>query len=496
MTVSINSQVARFLPMKKFCFGPKIQARASLTAGCHRLGGGHSFEIFCGVFIAIVGGAACVACPTTFAEYEIGVNDVAGRANLAARKPTVSDDDYTSSKWSFVVELPLDFRHCCVQHGLGKSSTGHSSDVQVLDADPPEPLHETRRELVRQVLADVGDSLMQSSEFHLGFLPVLTSFGSPSQLLVDLAQLRFVPAQDTGRFDLLSVGEHGEIDDSSIDSHYGLGFAAVGVGPSGFIDFDLNRDVPVFCTLGESSRKNLAGEAKRLAHPHPTELGDLDLASLEFEGSSFNGKRRRGPLLRLEPRVATLRPAELRAAEEVRKSVTKVSECVVRNCPRKRDQPWKLGLFPRVEFGVEFAPVGLLAALVQRLPASESPVENEPSCSSASLQPRRLDVVWIEPDAVGKNDHVLVDCISRSMASRTTAATEMSRRRASSRSQVSMGGVNCISCRTSFSLLRGIGTGVKVQYGNVPVKVQPQQLLVNNQEDVEIIGEPVVRLKT
>lgn len=136
-------------------------ARASLTQGCRRVGRGHLSQVLSGVFVSVVLCTAGVTGPTALAKSQVCVDHATSRAGLARCKPTVRLNHNTASKCSLVVDLPEHLTHCGVIDGLGKARTGHPLDAQVLNANEAKIPDKPCREVVRHVLANIGDPLRE-----------------------------------------------------------------------------------------------------------------------------------------------------------------------------------------------------------------------------------------------------------------------------------------------------------------------------------------------
>ena len=123
------------------------------------------------------------------------------------------------------------------------------------------------------------------------------------------------------------------------------------------------------------------------------------------------------------------------------------------------------------------------------LPASPVPLTTpwaRMGSTSTPIKERRLDVVGVKPDALTE-DHL--GSMNLSMAPRTTSATEVSRRRASRRSQASMSGGKLISCRMFLFRFLGGAIHETIPPRLIPVKVQIQGSPVNIRKNADIIGK-------
>jgi len=450
MNLLVNT-VARFLPKREFHVDPRINARATLTAGYPRQGDGS--KVLRGIFVAVVFCATVFAGPLTYTKRQAVTYRAADVAGLRGREPAVCYDHSGASERSFVGELAKHFGHRRIHNGLGEVPIrDHAIDVQILDTDITEPLDHRSGQLVRNVLTNIGYPRVQSPEFDLGFCPVLTTLHAAVEFLVELPELELMLTQAPGCFDSLPGREHSEIDEPEVHTNRCLGFATMWIDPRLF-DLYLNREIPPVRTFGEARGEYLSREPKVLAGTHPTELGDADFATIETKGSGFDGKGISTTTAFFESWISGLL-ANLHAAKKVSKGVAKVLEGVVGNGPWQFFEPSHIAVLAVVDFGVEFSPIGFFSSRVHLLPTREAKVPSETSCARTTLEKRCLDVVWVEPDSLSEN-HDWGFSINRVMACRITAATDTSCRRVSNRRYESMVGENDISWQTNFTCFLG-----------------------------------------
>jgi len=457
---------ARFLSKRKFHATKGVSA--SLATGCNRIGCGHYFQVFCCILVSIMFGFANAASPVTFAELKVSANCAAHRTCLTRRIPAVSLDDMRTSEWRFVVELPSYFRHCGVCDRFCQAVIRqHSFDIQALGSNPSEIPDHSGRQFMSYISTGISDAFVKFGKFRLGLLPVLSSFSSSGQFLVEHTESDFELAQNAGSFDPCAIRENDKIDNPEIHPYYCLGFAAMRIDP-GFIEFNLNRNVPMTCLLCESCRYYPARKSEWFSHSHPTKFGGFQAFAIMFDFTASNSKTFAASSLFLEARIAGFF-ASLYSSEKIPKCSTKIRESCIGNAPRQFQHPGKLSSFDSVQIGVESLPGRFLASIVKHFPAIQTPVVSEPCSSRTSFQPRPLDIVRTEPDALAK-DHGFVCSMSNRTAVRTIPATEVSRRRASSRNHASMCLENCISWRINFSRFRGGAMNRNIAYWMYHVK--------------------------
>jgi len=322
-----------------------------------------------------------------------------------------------------------------------------------------------------------------------GLRPVLSSFGSSRQLLVEHPEPSFMSTQSSWCLDPLSRGEDSEVLNSTIDPNHCLSFAAVGIGPLGFIDFDLDGEVPVTGTLREASRENLARKSQLLSGTNPAKFRKFDSLVIESEGAPFDGEGWLVPLLALESRVADLTGALLHSTEEVGECRAEVGESLVGHGPRQLNHPRKLDALDGIQFPIEINPGWLFTGIVLSLPAVEAPVERSARCTRTPLEKRRLDVVEVEADALAE-DQTPISLRSRR---RMISLIETSSRFASSRSHARSGGSRWMSSRWTLTRFRGLTMPENVHDTRHGVKWQPRRSLVNSRNRYEILGELKVR---
>jgi hypothetical protein len=74
----------------------------------------------------------------------------------------------------FVRHLPSDFAETDVSDGASELVIPqHSGHIQIFQADGLVFAHQLRRDLMRPVVAQIRDALMQSGDLRLGLSPVL-----------------------------------------------------------------------------------------------------------------------------------------------------------------------------------------------------------------------------------------------------------------------------------------------------------------------------------
>ena len=464
--LSVLNTVARF-PAKGQFHRSRRRARAALALGCHRIGCGHIAQIGSGVSVPVVNSATSGAGPLSDRSREFIFYHPARRARLTRREPAVDHDNRTSGQNSFVLSLSSDFSEGCVENRFGYPPSGHPANAQVFDPDEPEVSNDTGRELVDDVFANVGDTLVKSRELLSRLLPVLplpvlSSSGSSGQFLVKHPETFLVSPQRTWSSYSCSIRQNSEIDNSEVDPDRCLVLTAVGIRPFGAVNLDVERDIPVVCTLGKSGRKNLTREANEFPRSNPAELGNTDLLTCDFEISACNIETLSAPSLLLE--AGESRPL----LEEVLESRSEVGQRSGRSRPRKFCHPGKLNSLPGIQVRIEPHPRRLLSGLVHLLPSSEPPVIRKSGCPSSAAEPRFLDIVRREPDSVRENGHSDLST-TRRIRSRITSESGQRRRAASSRTQVARSRSR-FTWKISLGMLNSImrfAPDVKVQLGRI-----------------------------
>jgi len=478
--------VARFLPSREFRLPRKTSAPR--TADCRRMGCGQLLQVLCGVVITVMMSTASIASPAPLSEHEVRVDDTASRARFARRVPAVGCDHEAVSEGRLVVKLSGNLCHGCVHNRFGKSCSSHSLHAQVLNSDEAEVSDYLCGQFVRHVLPNVGNVFVKSSELRFGLAPVFSAFGAAGQFFVEHSQSLFVPPETTWCWHSFSVGKDGEVNNSEVYSYRSLGFTAMRVGPFGFINLDLDRNVPVIGALDKADRCDSARESDFLAGTHPAKFGDSDSAIFEDGSAVINREGFSGTSLLFELWVTGFF-ASFDAPEEFAEGVSEIEKGSVRNHPRQLCDPREFNLFDDVELPVEFQSRGFFVSLVLAFPLSESPVVHEAGGTSTTFKPCSLNVVEVESNLVGEDRHDGFCSMSNWMALRTNSPSEHPRRLASKRNQARSDGSITISKRC-FLLMRQI-----LPYGSGSVKIQFCGFPINGYQQHEQTNEHVVHLK-
>jgi len=489
--LKLVNTAARFLLNQEFRLPFDGKTSALRAAGCHRVGRGQLFQIFCSVLIPVV---LCPALtkPVAFAEAKRVVDKTTGRTSFARSEPAVCSNDRCTGKLSFVVELPSDFGHRGVHYGLSETAIRyHSSDVQVFNADPTETSDQLRSQFVRHVLTYVGASFVQPLELCSRLLPVLPSFVSTRQLFVQHPLTLFYLTQRSRCFDTFSGRKNGKVYDAQIYSDSCLGFTAVGIRPAGFVDLDLYRYIPVPCVLREACRKDVARKAQRLPGSNPSNLWHFDSECVKLYCSSLNAKSRFCPLFTFETRVTGLF-SDFYAPKKVLKSVVQILQSAIGYRPGKFFEPKQVASFARINFAINALPVGLAARFIYLLPAIQTEIVNKTRRTSKPFQLRHLHVVRVEPNPLSQN-HLAF--IAFRTIRRRISDIDTSLRLASSRSHAKSGGSKdslILGIRCSFF---GAGMVESIATPNDYVKRQLDGCLVNKGYTVENTSELKFRRK-
>ena len=454
------------------------------------MGCGHLLQVDRGVHVAVMLCPAAPASPATVAEVKICVSGTAGGACLARWVEPISQRDVAAGQGGLVHELVPDLGHCSIKHRLGKPAPGHSFHTQIFNSDPPKVMHQPSREVVRHVLSNVSDMLVQATQLDLRLPPVGPSPCASRELFVEHAQLGLVLPQRTRCSNPSTVTQDSEVNDSEVYSHRGLGFTGVRVGPR-LVDLDRQGDAPASDALGEPGGEDLAWETKGLKHADPAEFGQLDLSAVESEPPGLDGKAFAALSALFEPWIAGL-VTLLDPAEEVGECRSEISECVVGYRPREFAQPSKVSFLAGVELGVDALPTRLTPTLIYLLPASHPVVPCAPGSTSAPLEKRSLDVVGIKPDALAEYQAP----ISLRSMRRTISPMDTSRRLASSRSHASNGGSRWISRRRTFMRFFGGGMGGTVAAGMSAVNSQLPMGVVGTDQIRDVANKHGVRRET
>lgn len=456
MTLSNEHMATGFLPNQEF--RPLSGTSAPRTAGCRRMGCGQVFQVGCGILVSVMYDAARWTGPFSDRQRERINHSPAVGTRFRRPIPTVGHYHRGVRQGRFVDKLTSNFSHRSVYDGFRQSGADHSLDTQILDSDDSKIADNLCRHLMTRVLADVGNLQMHSLDLGLRLLPVLASLRATRQFLVEPSQLGFVPSQNTGCLDLGSVRKDGEIADPKVYPHRCLGFTAVRVGPFGFIDLNLNRDIPVPCALDESGRQRLTGEAKLFTHSYPAKLGNAHFTTVKGECTAFDAEGILCTPLFFELRIAWFL-ALLNSAKEMLERRAEIRQRCVGDPPRHLVQPSEVALLTGIQFSVECLPRTLLPSFKQPIPPTQAPVPRKSCRASAALKPRPLDIVKVESDSVGKDSHLVFLLMNFCRAIRMISPSETPRRLASSLSQALSGGSKWISRRILRFMYSRITTG-------------------------------------
>ena len=446
---------ARFLPTRQFHVS-NGSARAVLTAGCNRVG--HGQNIQCGVDVSVQDSPTAGTRPNFIRQLEVVVRKPADMTSFRGRKPTVNFDQAGTRQFGFVFKLANNLRHCGIHDRFCKASVlRHAFDAQVLNRNQFEPADKSGGKIVGEVLSDVRNSLMKSGKFGLGLLPVPSAFLSTAQFFVESSKSKFIFAKSSRRRNLFSSRKNRKVFDSEVYPNFCLGFAAVGVGPFGVVNLNLDGEIPTSRMFTESSGKDFSGESQPLASTDPSKFGNPNPFAVKLQRPAFDAKGRFGSFLRFEPRIPRF-PAFFHSSEEVGEGVSEVTESQVGNGPRKFCKPRESALFNRIQFLVQTEPRRFFAGFVQFLPAGKAPVENESRCPGAPLKKRGLLVVGVKSYLLSEN-HFFSESADFPRASvrilRTNSPMVISSRSDSTRIQSKRDFGICMSNRTiRFRFLR------------------------------------------
>jgi len=471
---------ARFLPKRKFHSTVSSRARASLTAGCNRIGCGHLFQVFCGIFITVVFGAA-LANPVVASKWQRIANETTDVTGFRGRKPAGNSNNCAFSKRCFVAELFTHFCHCRVHYRFSKISVSrHSLDVQVLNSDESKSFDERSRQVVRYVCTNIGDPFVESCQLHLCFMPVFSSFITPGKFLIQFPDPFLHLPQNTRRFDSLSGRKNSKIDDSEVHTYHSLCFAMMRIGPRLIYSY-LDREIPMACVFGETGRQYFVWESKRLSGTDPAKLRNFNPTTIKLKGTALNSKSFATTIFLFKLGVTGFLTV-LESTKEVLKGRPQVLKSVAGNSPRNLSHPSQITRLTGIQFSIKLAPVGFFANPVHLLPACETPVEGESSRSSTPIEERSLNVVGVKPDALAKNGHWSI--FSR-MSSRRTCDKEQRRRLASASIHALRSGSRCMVTGSRFMV-------VIYHQRDGAVKTQLNLFSFNNKSR-EIVGECEVR---
>lgn len=401
MLMLVNT-AARFLPRREFHSSSRSRgARASLAAGCNRVGLGQIFQVLSGVLVTIMFCSTGITGPATFSQNEIFVNNATTRTGPARRVPTVRENNITARQSSFVNKLSADFAHGSIHDRFGESPVlRHPLYVQVLETDPTKLPDHVSGQLVDCVVTNTSHAGVELLDLRLRLLVVFTTSSTPRQFLIESAKPFFQLSKNTGSGDTAAVRDHGEVYDSEIYPTYCLGFAAMWIDP-GVVNLDLNRNIPMSCSFREFSRQDLAGETELLPQSNPAKFGYSKTSSDKNKRTPFNGKRLFGPPLLLELWVSRLLPC-FDPSEEVVERLAEIFESSVRYTPGKFPHPRRFG---GIQHLVEDQPGRLFACFVKLLPGVESPIVSVARSSGTPAHPGCLDVVQVQAYPVREQGH-------------------------------------------------------------------------------------------
>ena len=160
------------------------------------------------VVVPVVMHAASGALPILDAKHYGAVDVTAGRAHLAARKPTVDLHDLAPVALGLGLQQPGKYPDSSVRNAARKAVVfDHSAQVQVFNANRVESLHHVGGELVRRVHSGVSDLGVQLGDDSRSMLsPIATlSLARQSALQERHALSMFIPVFRVG--DALASGQ-------------------------------------------------------------------------------------------------------------------------------------------------------------------------------------------------------------------------------------------------------------------------------------------------
>ncbi len=280
----------------------------------------------------------------------------------------------------------------------------HAGHVQILDPDHRKSAGQARGELVQSILADAGDPGVQPCQSGAGLLGVGRTLLLATQTAGQPAQAFEQGAVCLRPGDHLAGRERSQRGHPQVNTDralvFGFGQVRQVLGVRG------DAGEPAVGHATDRRRDNLAGEAQRLPHPHPAEVGDADAAAVESELVVGQGEAVMHTLA-AEPRV--LGPA----GEEVLEGIAELDDRHLRCVLGDFQHPGELLALDRVELPAQRRlrwlgqrRVGLVRRVLPT-PLGQRPVVGEPRHTRRAGEVGRLCVVRVEGDLVG-NEHGLV----------------------------------------------------------------------------------------
>src|SRR5690606_11537334 len=242
-----------------------------------------------GVYVPVVDGAACRACPRANVQGFWAVFNAAGRADLRGGFEPADPGEGPSVLGGLVLQHRHEHRPARVMHALGQPGARQALDRQVLHVHRLVLADDLRGKLVCPVPARVGQLGVQLGDPGPGLGPVHAALLLAGQCLLRLAQAAFGSADETRIVDLPAVRQHGEMRQPQVypnlarrlrerlagdlyhearevpsgrvlDHRYRRRFGRQSTGPADFYLADLGHVQPPVWADAEA----VAGEAERL----------------------------------------------------------------------------------------------------------------------------------------------------------------------------------------------------------------------------------------
>jgi len=296
------------------------------------------------------------------------------RTQLRRRKPTVNEDEVSIVPSGLIFDLSERLTVRGVADRLGKLGSRHAFQVQRFARNCAVVFDDRSGKLMSEVGATVGDLLVFMRQRATRLCPISAALlfaGKPPLSTFDLA---FSFSEESRVFNDATIGVGGETIKAYVDTDCRFRLNCR-FGQIGKVKFGNQRDIPLAGRLS-LERRALQGQITglRLSDCNPTDLRNVDAASIEFDSLRDSE--------RLTRAVFSLEFWKARSfLKEVVERPLAIGESLLQQLRVDLFQPLKTGIvFQFGQFNRERGPGdGFAGLFVDLLSTSKRPVEDKPS---------------------------------------------------------------------------------------------------------------------
>ena len=342
------------------------------------------------VHVPIVGRPAGQAHPLPYVQRHRVGNVPALGAPLARWEPAINLNQPSPIPLALVPKLSSELTPSSVTNGPSKRVIcHHASHVQVFHHNRLVFTDELYAQLVKEVLPDVCDLLVDLSHADTGLRPILRSFLLTGESLLRPLQLRRLALQWSRRLVLRSTGRGRKVEQPQVDPDSSIGLRH---RSQRFV----NAERHIVAARWRTAHYHgawLSRESTRPLDPQCADLGERERSAIPLE-SRASELRRLATALLLERRVGcSLLP-------EIDESSLKIAKRLLRRDRTDFIQPHRLWLFLEFgQFGGSAGVVNTILLFVPRLgteierPVVDEAARPEGTSQSDGLLGRRVEAV-------------------------------------------------------------------------------------------------------